>query len=200
MGYAIEFYSLDWPRLGSAFGSGNAAILPTLAARRTQLMAGDPGRGTNWAHALEDFIHGRSGPVRRDGSPGPAPRRVTPDEAVAIAFLVRLAGRRIGEVQHSTRGGRAFRNLLERGALTTVLPQLPWTRHILRRPLCGLVSDDYPTWGGLTRRELAQLQQTGKLSPPLALSDPDEASWACDLLLALDDAAQAGQDLVTLYL
>ena len=117
-----------------------------------------------------------------------------------MAVLIRHLGERIGEVQHSTRGGPSFRQIFTPGSMAGVFSSGHYLPALLQRPLFGLTYPDYPSWGGLSRTELSQVAGEPKPNAAPSSGDPDQAAWAFEIAHVLEYACTLDLDLVTLYL
>ena len=96
-------------------------------------------------------------------------------------------------VQHSSSGGDDF---LE--GMDEVTPYLgfDFVNHLMRRPIFGMTTDDYPFWGYATNDEmLAMLETASDRMPPLA--EQDESLRA--IFSTSRDAALRGLDIITVY-
>lgn len=200
MGYSLQFYSLDWNRLGQLFIPGDSVLVDAIRNSGNTLFAGNLGSRVDWQGALGRLALGGDPRLSLDEGTWVKPSEATPDEALAMAAAVRFLGERIGEVPHSSRGGPKFRQLFAPGVLSPVFGVALPLHDLLQRPLLGLVSTEYPSWGGLKKTEVDKLLQDAALDPVPSMGDADYDAWLYELGEALRQAKDARMDLVTLYL
>jgi hypothetical protein len=198
MGYLLEIYGLDWSALAQVVGSSDATIYPDILAAEQRIFVGSP--GVSWKPALRALIMDKRGErLAARGVAAAAAEIASEEEATAMVALIRARGHRAGEVVRTSRGGDRFRALFSTALKPAPFAQMALAPYLLRRPLFGLDRDDFPSWGGLTKAELAQF--IGEDAPPLLKGfDEDQESWLYDLRQALMDVRERGTDLVTLYL
>jgi hypothetical protein len=185
MGYSLECFALDHAELQGLLGSGREDVLQKVLAQQEKLFTTSP--GLSWHAALQELLLGERGRALARLLAAGRSEPASAEEAIALVALVRLRGRPLGELIHNSRAGAKFRQLF---APPFADPRL------LSRPLCGLVRQDYPGWGGLTRAELGGLEPLAWPAP----GDPDQAQWLFELADLLSDARDCGRDLLTLYL
>ncbi|HTU69964.1 MAG TPA: hypothetical protein VMF11_06545 [Candidatus Baltobacteraceae bacterium] len=110
------------------------------------------------------------------------------DAAVDLLIdLIRTRGRRLVSLEHASWSGQEFRATIERIAGSS----------LLRRPLIGIETGDFPWIGWLTLSEAASVGV--RQLDSFDLSGPDEQGWASDLWRALDYATRVQLDVVSIY-
>lgn len=129
----------------------------------------------------------------RDGGGG----QPTPEVAETVARTALELGEEVGRTGHSSAGGDWFREELFDGVLAGLLGA-DLADHLLSRNLEGIVWNDYPMVGWVSAGELAESLAGAGADVPDDL-DEDDAEVVGDVLAALRAAADAGQDVVTVY-
>jgi hypothetical protein len=202
MGYALEFYNLDWERLRRVFGCGDRQLLEDILTKEGESISAGPDAQTAWLEALRNLILGPRGAAIAAQERNSSTIYASSTEALAVVAIVRFLGDRRGEIMHTTRGGGKFRELFEPAMSNALFRTSLDLRLLLSRPLLGLELDGYPFWGGLSALEISS--GLADLPPEPVYSDagndPDYEQWAFELHRALLDAKDTKQDLVTLYL
>lgn len=197
MGYSLEFYSLSWHTLRAKVAARRPEVL---AGAWAQAEAGTfyEGRAERpravWARALDEL----SGALARAGPDAAEPVVLSDDAGLALVAVVRHLGRYHGAVVHASASGEAFLDGFLGGVAARLLAEPNLTELLTARPLLGLASDVFPSWGGLSASELHRMLQPDLPSPD-GLEDSFR-SWLEDLAALLRDAADDRSDLVTLYL
>ncbi|MBI4278789.1 MAG: hypothetical protein HY660_10060 [Armatimonadetes bacterium] len=206
MGYAVEFYSLDWANLQRVFGSGDHRLLDRIRAQWEAALItahAEEIEQVEWRGALWELLIGPRG--KQLAARGPEPRAGKPEEvsaaaALAMAAIVRAEGTYAGSMRHRSKGGQYFREtFLARQARDALASQTDLDL-ILARPLFGMTYDGYPSWGGLTKAEIGTLLGGRRWEDLPRLADPDPAAWLLELWNALAAVDASGFDLVTLYM
>jgi hypothetical protein len=157
--------------------------------------------GVPWHGALRELVCGVRGrllALNASTVPG-AVARGTPQEAVAMAALIRLTGSRLGELVHNSRATAKFRSMFDPAFSPSQFVEPELAPRLLERPLGFLASAGYPCWGGLTQAEIVRLMG-GHSTPGDAPADPDQQEWLHALNDILVDVRERGSDLVTLHL
>ena len=203
MGYSLECYALDHGTLRSLVGSGRREIVQQVLDAQGRLFGSNPGEG--WRTALHELVVGARGRAlaqswaAHEHRAAPPPVEATDAEAMAMTALVRFLGHRAGELICNSRAGDKFRAMFQPDFEPPqfVMPEL--VPLLLKRPLAGLVRDDYPAWGGWTLPELTAAMG-GHSEPADAPPDEDQETWLYELNDILVDVRSCDTDLVTLYL
>jgi hypothetical protein len=121
----------------------------------------------------------------------------TPEVAAAVARTALALGEEVGRTGHASSGGDWFREELFEGVLAGLLGA-DVADHLLSRDLEGIVWNDYPMVGWVLADEFAEAVAKAGDDRPGDL-DEDDAEVVEDVLAALRAAAEAGQDVVTVY-
>lgn len=125
---------------------------------------------------------------------GGEPTREVADAVVRVALEL---GEEVGRTGHTSAGGDWFREELFDGVLAELLGA-DLADHLVARSLEGIIWNDYPMVGWATLDEIAAgLAKAGDDVPDDL--DEDDAAVVEDVLAALRAAAEAGQDVVTVY-
>lgn len=114
---------------------------------------------------------------------------------VAAALARRLAPL-AGSLDHSSAAGSWFRDELIGRRLAEVIGATP-AAHLLNRPVDGFSWSGYPSLGWLSHAEIDSVLRTA-IRPIDA--DDDESDHIATVLSAFTRAADAGTDLVTVYM
>lgn len=115
-----------------------------------------------------------------------------------VRFVVRGLGAWYGSLWHTSSGGREFRSGLLAGSVADLFGE-DTARHLVNRPLDQLAWPDVPMLGWLTNAELRPLAATARTSGPAPHTPEQDADAVWTLIDAVDRAASAGRDLVTVY-
>ncbi|KAK4032016.1 hypothetical protein C8A01DRAFT_41557 [Parachaetomium inaequale] len=129
----------------------------------------------------------------RDAGNG-EPTQEVADTVVRIALAM---GTEVGTTGHSVAGGEWFREELFDGVLAGLVGA-DLADHLLSRSLEGIVWSDYPMVGWVLNGELGEGLAGVREDLPSDL-DEDDADVVANVLAALRAAAEASQDLVTVY-
>ena len=109
--------------------------------------------GVPWRAALRNLVAGEQGRALA-AAMQTQPTRVelaSNEEAADMAAIIRYAGRRQGELIHNSRAGPKSRSIFGPEFQPTQFARPQLAPLMLRRPFAGLIREDYPQWGGLTR-------------------------------------------------
>ncbi|GAA1709949.1 hypothetical protein [Fodinicola feengrottensis] len=120
------------------------------------------------------------------------------DRAQRTYDVLRVLGRPIDSITHSSAGGEWFRDQFVATALAGIIGAGP-AGHLLDRPLAGMQWSYQPTFGWLTGIEVADTAarlEAADLDDP---DDPESAETLESLLDILRMAVLFGDDLVTVY-
>ncbi|KAH6617366.1 hypothetical protein F5144DRAFT_391357 [Chaetomium tenue] len=120
----------------------------------------------------------------------------TPEVATAVMHTALAMGTEVGATGHAGAGGEWFRKVFE-GVLSRVLGA-DLAEHLLSRDIEGIVWNDYPMVGWVLNGELRE-GPSRPCGARLNDMEEDEAEVVDVVLAALIAAAEAGEDLVTIY-
>lgn len=193
MGYSLSFYSLSWRKLERAT-EGPEELDNKIARERVwpELWSA-PGEELDrlWREAFVEFAQRRAS--------GPATARTPLSAASSHVFVALVAqyGTSVGSIDHASASGSEFRSEFLGGVATEAFRETELPGRLIERPLFHLFSDDYPSWGGLSRAELERLVRDFRQP----LTPPPESSqiWLDDLYFLIAAGAERHTDLVTLY-
>lgn len=224
MSFILEFYSLSWDTLKSALVQRKPELIRAVEARQwerllddTDLAQNDDDKGGGtlrgealFANAFDEIAEA----MARQLPPGHEPPDVGDDAALLFAAIVRQLGKPVGMISHHASVVRDkdgefpldFRALFLDGVAGTCFKDHRLGEKLAARPLFGLFHLDFLSWGGLSQREIGDL--LGRYArPPDIKQDEDwqavaanAEGWLNDIVKALNAAAGAKNDLVTLYL
>ncbi|HMF58085.1 MAG TPA: hypothetical protein VK619_17205 [Pyrinomonadaceae bacterium] len=203
MGYILEFYSLNWSELQSLLRSGDESTIKATLEASERIFRGEPRADVDWKGALRDLITGSRGKqlAARGAEPlGLMPEEPSPAEALAIVAILRAHFNQTGEIIHTTRGGPKFRHMFNASFKPAIFNSMNLLELLLERPLFGLLSHGYPSWGGLKREEIAKLLGLRTLDNLPPIRDTDYEVWLYELCQVLLDVQSYQTDLITLYL
>jgi hypothetical protein len=195
MGYSLEFYCLSWEMLRSELTKRRPDV--TEAAYESQWMElwedeEDP--TSVWARALDEISTALA--IERSGSTESL--ELSDDAALAFVAIVRRLGSYLGSLEHASASGEYFREEFLSRIAAGFFQEPLLGEYLTERPFHGLTSDVYPSWGGLRQAEVSQLMN--KYRPPGQELEEDFSIWLDELVTLLEDATDAKNDLVTLYL
>lgn len=201
MGYTLECFLLDHARLKAIVGHNQAELAEEIIASEATIFDANP--GVPWRAALRELIGADHGwrLARRAVLDDDGPVMVVDAaQAAAMVALVRSQGVRLGELIHNSRAGDKFRAVFASGNRQTPFAQPDLLGHLLHRPLFRTSGPIYPDWGALTLAELTRLRGAAQNQAPAYPECPDQRAWLYALNEMVDDALEAGSDVVTLYL
>jgi hypothetical protein len=205
MSSGLEFFSIDLDDVVLFLRDGDAAVLQGLLDAGADPMGPRESADENltvWNDLARSLSGGKQGeylsrwpPFESDG-----PREyVSRIRALLMEELIRQCGDSLGLVSHAAGSSAQFlREPFEYLDASGLLGPNKAV-YLTDRPLFRQWYPSSPSWGGLTRQEIAQLQLA-----KIALADPDSGdtdvnSWVRDVMSALEYAAEWERDLVTLY-
>ena len=204
MGYILEIHSLDWSALGAALGSGDQG----LAARIDEEIGPDLMRAMSaedrivWRKIVEAMIAGRRGQLIRARGPEAAGEAEQLSGMAALAFsgIVQYLGNSLGQLEHSSSTGDFFRDdFFQQTAMSALRSPIP-LQLLYDRPLFGMIGQEFPSWGGLKRTEIAAILKAAEnADDDEEPEDSDLAGWLYDLRDALEAAHETPSDLVAIY-
>lgn len=206
MSYMLEMYSLDWNALGAVFGSGNKQLVKQVDEQfGEQFFRASPAAEHEravWRGTLDALIAGRRGHALAARGPVAtgAPEQVTDSTALAMAGIIRVSGGRVGEMEHSSSSGDFFRDEFLAAEAPAILRTQVNLGLLLSRPLFGIEHELSPSWGGLTKAEVAAVLGRFSAENSPEADDSDVEGWLYDLIDSLEAVRQNGTDLVTLYI
>src|SRR5262245_10780035 len=191
MGYSLEFYSLAWDSLRIELSQPRRGILDD--ARRVK------GIGPFHSRSAESALQWRAaiaGVSRALNSGGLDEFELVGDKALAFAVMVRYLGSSLGTLDHASASGKEFRyEFLDRIAGQCFQDPMLGTR-LTERAFYGLISLEYPSWGGLTREEVRRIVESFR---PTAIEARYQV-WLDELRDILDAASERDSDVMTLYM
>jgi len=117
-----------------------------------------------------------------------------------MAGIIRTVGDRVGEMEHVTRSGEFFRDDFLGKEAPAVLRTSVSLGLLVSRPLFGLTHELYPSWGGLTKAEIAAVLGPFSSENLPETGDSDIDGWLYELVDCLEAVRQSGSDLVSLYI
>ena len=204
MGQTLELYQLDWTQLTGTLGSGNTALVKEIESSLDHRMftAADAEiQKLLWRKAVEALVTGRRGEeIRQRATHEPDYREeVTDLAALAMLGIIRSQGVPVATLEHNSKAGDAFREEFL-AALPAALGLAVEPELIVNRPLSGLTHATYPSWGGLSKSEIAQVFNRVSMDDLPTLDDSDLDGWLYDFINGLEAVYEAKSDLVTLYL
>ncbi|HVM80443.1 MAG TPA: hypothetical protein VMU06_15575 [Stellaceae bacterium] len=223
MSYALEFYSLSWDTLKTALSERKRELVRAIAERQWERLLEGEARGLaadrdddeiglkDTDLLFEDALDEIAEAMAERQTPGLDPPDVSDNAALVLAAFVRHLGTPVGgiaedqTVTHDPELQLAFREALLDGVVGACYGDLQLGERLAARPLFGLFHLDFLAWGGLTKEELAELAAKYRLTDATKrgtdwedVADHVEA-WLAAIVKALDKAAKAERDLVTLY-
>jgi hypothetical protein len=116
-----------------------------------------------------------------------------PDVATYITEVINQTCRFWNSIQHSSSGGDDFLD-----GMDEVTPYLgfDFVSNLMRRPILGITTDDYPFFGYATNAELRTVvDQASDQMPPLAEQDESLRT----IFSTARNAALRGVDIITVY-
>jgi hypothetical protein len=122
--------------------------------------------------------------------------RLSTTGELAFVAAIEAHARRLGTLAHSSAGGEEFRRefLDRRAAENFNFPNLGG--YLTRRPLYGIVTLEYPSWGCLLAAEIAELENDFRPAPG---TKGEFAEWLAELVRFVEQAKKERFDLLTLY-
>jgi len=194
MGYSLEFYSLSWDALRGELAQPGSGVIEE--ARRSKgigpfhSQSGEASR--RWTAAVTAISNAIS--LHYDDGRGES--EITGDQALAFVVMVRFLGSALGALDHASASGKGFRDDFLGNIASQCFQEPRLGTYLTERAFFGLISLEYPAWGGLTRAETSRLVED---YTPVAV-DPAYTVWLDELRDILNGAEERENDVMTLYL
>jgi hypothetical protein len=194
MGYSLEFYSLSWDALRHELAQPQSSVVEQAWRSKgigpfQSQSAEASRRWTAAVGAISKAINSHLDGARRE-------LEVTRDQAIAFVVMVRYLGSALGALDHASASGKEFRDDFLGNIASRCFQEPLLGTQLTERAFFGLISLEYPSWGGLTYDETRRLVQG--YSP--AAIDPAYSVWLDELRDILDGASKRENDVMTLYL
>jgi hypothetical protein len=195
MGYSLEFYSLPWATLRDELVMRRAAVIDE--ARLKEGLEPFSGKTVQAALEWRSALDNVSAIMRAHAAGSATPVELSDHQTLAVAVMVRYLGSLLGSLDHASASGKAFRDEFLGGVAAKCFREPSLCEYLTERPFLGVISNQYPSWGGLSLQELARM--AGDYQPPTAGGE-DALVWSEELFDLLAAAQDCRADLVTLYL
>jgi hypothetical protein len=208
MSRGLEFFNIELDSLRKLFASGDEAICRTVIAKGKEIYEGEDNEEMQearfvWEEIINSLNGGKLGKYissqNNFEAKGDHNDVISEMKSLAFACIIREIGSSIAGVFHSTGSGDIFRNepfvyLNQSGFLGKTNSFL-----LLERPLFNQTPFYSPTWGGLTRTELAGISSETLDSARPSSGDSDIDVWVSGILNLIEETKISGLDLVTIY-
>lgn len=208
MAVSFEFLSIDLTAVKDSLAAGPASLAESIIAEWSPELFDDKDLDDLesciiWREVLQEMLGGTLGRRLSNelplGDPEQPTEKVSDTKALAVMTLLREFGRSCGGTTHTISDGELFRIEVPQEVARSMMmgnlnPELLWSR-----PLFGMTYDITPTWGGLTRLELAKLPHDIAPQNRWRTGDSDIDDWLRGIFEGLDEARYLSLDLVVLY-
>jgi hypothetical protein len=194
MGYSLEFYSLSWGALRDELVQPRSSFIAE--ARRSKGIGPFQSRSAEASQRWVAAVAAISKAIRSRSDDDLSESEIRGDRALAFVVLVRFFGSVLGTLDHASASGKQFRDDFLGGIASDCFREPMLGTQLTERAFFGLISLEYPGWGGLTHAETRRLV---KHYTPASIN-PAYAVWLDELRDILNWASSRENDVMTLYL
>jgi hypothetical protein len=188
MSYGLTFYTGSYKNLREEIQNPSAGFFKKLQDNWENLY--DPDEG----ESLETTLREGLAELQKAAAANTETKLGVKGESALIA-AIQSHGQELGTLEHSGSGGEEFRDEFLDGVAAQILDFPALGKRLTGRPIFGIKTLEYPSWGGLNHDELMKIKD----NPPPSTGKKDFDEWLADLLGFLKKAKDGGGDLLTIY-